>query len=46
MLDLIVQAKFQFAQLMSAFFGNDSSVILASQVPCKPVLELMRGSVY
>lgn len=29
-LHLIMQAKFEFSQLMSAFFGNDSSVILAS----------------
>lgn len=45
-LHLITQAKFEFAQLMSASFGKDSSVILASRVPCKPVLEFMRGSMY
>lgn len=46
-LHLIRQAKFEFSQLTSAFsFGNDSSFILASRVPCEPVLELMRGSMY
>lgn len=42
----IIQANFEIFQLMGAFFGNGSSVILASQVPCKSALKLMRGSIH